>query len=52
MEFSGVLLGIPTLLSIGLGHVWVINAEYHVGLENMRKPDPMAESATSLRLFR
>jgi hypothetical protein len=52
MEFSGVLLGIPTMLSIDLGHVWVTNVEYDVGLENMRRPDPMSESATSLKLFR
>ena len=31
MQFTGVLLGIFTLLSIGLGHVWVIKVEYHIG---------------------
>jgi len=31
MQFAGILLGIFTLLSIGLGHVWVIKLEYHVG---------------------
>jgi hypothetical protein len=52
MEFSGVLLGIPTLFSMGLGHVGLANVEYHLRLENTRKPDPMSESVISLKLFR
>lgn len=31
MEFVGVLLGLFTVLSIGLGHVWVVKAEYYIG---------------------
>ena len=31
MQFSGLLLGVFTLLSIGLGHTWVIKIEYHIG---------------------
>lgn len=31
MRFAGILLGIFTMLSIGLGHVWVIKVEYHIG---------------------
>ena len=31
MQFAGILLGIFTMLSIGLGHVWVIKVEYHIG---------------------
>jgi len=31
VQFAGLLLGIFTLLSIGLGHVWVIKVEYHIG---------------------
>lgn len=31
MNFLGLLLGIATLLIIGLGFVWVIRLEYHLG---------------------
>ena len=31
MQYAGVLLGVFSLLSIGLGHVWVIKLEYHLG---------------------
>lgn len=31
MNFFGLILGIATLLIIGLGFVWVIRAEYYLG---------------------
>lgn len=31
MNFFGLLLGVATLIIIGLGFVWVIRAEYHLG---------------------
>lgn len=31
MNFSGILLGLATLLIIGAGFVWVIRCEYHLG---------------------
>jgi hypothetical protein len=31
MNFTGIFVGAVLLLAIGLGHVWVIRLEYHVG---------------------
>ena len=31
MNLTGILFGLFTLLAIGLGFVWVIRLEYHVG---------------------
>ena len=31
MQYAGVLLGVFSLLSIGLGHMWVVKLEYHLG---------------------
>jgi len=31
LQFYGLALGVWALLSIGLGHMWVIKVEYHVG---------------------
>lgn len=31
MNFFGLFLGIATLIIIGLGYVWVIRCEYHLG---------------------
>jgi hypothetical protein len=31
MNLTGILFGAPTFLAIGLGFLWVIKLEYHVG---------------------
>ncbi|HID39278.1 MAG TPA: DUF4491 family protein [Calditrichaeota bacterium] len=31
MNYTGIILGLVTLLVIGIGFVWVVKLEYHIG---------------------
>lgn len=33
LNFWGLLIGVCSLLAIGLGHIWVIKGEYYLGVK-------------------